>query len=196
MFRNILLASSLLIVLLVSGNASAQGLVDDSFAEVQIIENTGPSHIITTSPLTIFDGEVMLNYEHVLTDLISLEFGLGGGNPSTGQYEDVLSFTAEMGVRFYLTDDAPTGFFVSPSVHSTGATPMDSEVDVLGTETSVQLDMGYSWLLWDVVDLSVDWGIGYGEVELSGDDAEGSDLDTVLTDGLAINGRILVGVAF
>lgn len=204
MLRNLITCFALLTIVTLSNVVSAQEdvSIDDSDVVETETQRHGPNNVITFEPIDVFYGVVELHYEHVLTDLISLSFGFGGSNPSTGDFDSVLSFMWEMGARFYLTDDAPRGFFVSPYLQMAFAGPENHDwapevdIDAGASDLSANLDMGYSWLLWDTIDLSIDWGIGYHEVEVSGDDAEGTDLGSVFADGLELNGRILLGVAF
>lgn len=104
--------------------------------------------------------------------------------------ESVISVGLSGGVRWFFAGRAPAGWFISPNLSLAYA---EAEVDgIEGSALAYSLGAigGYTWLLGDVVDISLGLGAQYMSAEV---DVEGISAGFR---GVLPSGRLALGVAF
>lgn len=167
-------------ILLLPGFAWAQdeGAVDDSQAvEVVEAEEAGPQQAITINPVAIFvSGQLGFEYERAMNSWVSVFIApwldLGSG-VNTAEDESVMTFGSDFGARFFpMSGAAPKGFFVGPQM-GFGYTSIESgSVEASGIVYYIGALLGYTWLIADVVDLSLGLGMAYFDFEVKAEESE------------------------
>ena len=145
-------AGLVLAFLLPLASASASS-IDDPLWESE----RWPKNTVTTNPLGMALGIFNLEYERAVYDRVSIYggpsyFGLGVDDTS------IDAFGIDAGARFFVSGQAPEGFFLSPGVGvaHVSATGSDS---VIGWTASALF--GYTWLFDRAFALSLGFGGSY-----------------------------------
>jgi hypothetical protein len=164
--------------------AQDEGAVDDS-QSVEVVdieqaieaEEAGPQHAITINPVAIFvSGFLGFEYEQAMTSWVSIfvapwiDVGTG---VNAAEDETVMTFGADLGARFFpMSGAAPKGFFVGPQM-GFGYTSIESgTVEASGIVYYIGAMLGYTWLIADMVDLSLGLGMAYFDYEVTAEESE------------------------
>lgn len=163
------------VLVLVAGPAAARSIDDPTWESSRWPKNT-----LTANPaLMIFFGLYNLQYERAVSEKVSVF-----GGPTYWNL-DILGaeleiYMVDVGLRYFLTGQAPEGFFVSPAVgFVVGAIDGDPVMRPGWTASAM---LGYTWLFGRFFDLSLGFGGTYVNL----------DSETHFVP----SGRAAVGIAF
>lgn len=158
--RSFLLSGLTVALLLPATSAFAASIDDPTWTSERWPKNT-----ITTNPLGMALGIFNIEYERAVSDRVSVYggpsyFGLGIGD------ESIDAFGLDLGARFFVSGQAPEGFFLSPGLGLAYVTASATDESLFGWTASGLL--GYTWLFGRAFDLSLGFGGSYFNMEVAG----------------------------
>ena len=123
---------------------------------------TPPPNVISWNGASLLQGFISFEYERALGRWFSVfgspnlyVFDSGYGRLAKTTADTAL--TLDVGMRIYLSDWSPRGFWLSPKIGG-GYTSSD---EGKGSLWGVSASLGYNWIFGDVFLLSVGGGMGY-----------------------------------
>lgn len=161
------------LVCLVANVAGAQTEGAAEREDEGTVTETSPSgrpwlkNAITASPLGLLFGNVGLEYERALSPSVSALLA-----PSAKWGKGLLALGVDAGVHVYPGREAVRGFWVGPEggISKTSLTTYLDGAPV-GTVSFVAWSLrgmlGYSWLIGDLVDVSVGAGVAYNSTRIA-----------------------------
>ena len=157
------------------------------------VEPAGPRNTITVNPLGLALGTFNVEYERAVSSSMSWFIGpqyFSYSSDSVLEDESVSSVGLSGGVRLFVSGTAPEGWFLSPNLSLAYAVAEGGDVEGTAVGYSVGFIGGYTWLIADVVDISLGLGAQYISAEV---EVEGEEIGFA---GVLPSGRLAVGVAF
>ena len=131
--------------------------------------SVAPKNTITINPLPLVIGMVSMEYERATSESLSLYVAPSYWSLSLGTDADefsVFAYGLGLGARYFMTGVAPEGFWVAPGVELAfaGAEYRGAEGSGIGYGIGAQL--GYTWLIGNVFDISLGIGANYTDSEV------------------------------
>lgn len=207
--RTVFLSIGTLAVLLLAGSAAAEAPLDAQPAAAgpaspppqtpmppaqgAASSYEGPLNTLTVNSLGLLIGSVYIEYERALSERLSWYAGPSyfGLDPGSADGDWTLRlFRLSSGVRLFLLGRAPEGLFLGPEV-SVGYIELDTKSTIASATTwSAGGMLGYTWLIGDLVDLSLGLGLEHLSASTS------YDGETYGSSGLLPMLRLSIGAAF
>lgn len=175
-------------VLFLTSAASAQ--------DVEVAESAGPLNTVTIDPIDIaLGGWLGVEYERAVLDYLSV---YGGPSINFGitadEGQSLFGIAGGLGTRLFPFGDAPEGFFIGPDLSLAYVSGDEGGIEASSFGWAVTGIIGYTFLIADMVDLSLGLGAGYGDFEATGS-SDGVEV-TIGYAGFIPTARLAVGAAF
>jgi len=167
-------------VCLLAGSASAQGSLEPAEGGApggpEAPSYGRPRNTITINPLPLVVGMISGEFERAANDRVSIYVAPTYWNLSFGPDDDefeIFSYGLGFGARYFMAGIAPEGFWIAPGVEVAYAGAEYNGASGSSIAWGAGAQLGYTWLIGDVFDISLGIGAIYenNEVEVEYEEA-------------------------
>ena len=196
--KSFMRVAAAVIVCSFAGGAAAQDAVPSTPLAAA---SSSPKNTLTINPLPLVLGMVALEYERATSENLSLYVAPSYWSLSFGSGDDEFGFASYglgIGARYFMSGVAPEGFWVAPGIDIGFASAEWRGVEGSGVGFGIGAQLGYTWILGDVFDISLGLGAQYAsnEVEVEVDEAGIKETQTNGYSGVSPTLRFAIGAAF
>lgn len=186
-----------------TSKASAQDPPSAGDTQVLVVERDGgvlpedgprgPRNTLSLNPLSLIFGVLSLEYERALSEHLSVYV-----SPSVylayGALEsefETTGYGSGGGVRAFPVGAAPSGFYLAVGGEGAYAEAKGASGSARGFGYEVGAQLGYTWLIADVIDISLGAGVKYADLRVDTNDGR-----TYGDQGVLPSLRLAMGMAF